>query len=364
MKKFLPLLILLSCSAETPENKFAEQMDAYFLKEFAPDQPGGSVLVMKDTMIVFSKGYGLADLKTKEPINSKTLFNLGSISKTFVSNGILILQELGKLSVEDSLIKYFPKFKNKDIAQKVKIKHLLTHTSGLPDNRQVSKDSVFYLTAKDAENWYPITQTDTLEFETGSKYKYSNPAFNGLALIMEQVSGMKWQDFISERIFIPSGMGRSTITDGAHPSNGVSHGYTMIQGQWREDDYGEEPTFCAAGNGGVWSTVEELARYELALRKGTFLNVKSIDKSAVIKTFPNWSEKDLPFIGWSWWIGQTSDGLKTIGHTGSQGGFQANYVSIPEKGILFVILCNSPRDLKRVTDKVTTELREQRYLDK
>ncbi len=364
MKKLLPLLILLSCSTEAPENKFAEKMDAYFSKEFAPDEPGGSVLVMKDTVIVFSKGYGLADLKTKEPITSKTLFNLGSISKTFVSNGILILQEQGKLSVEDSLIKYFPKFKNKGIAEKVKIKHLLTHTSGLPDNREVRKDSIFYLTAKDAENWYPITQTDTLEFEPGSKYKYSNPAFNGLALIIEQVSGMKWQNFISEKILKTSGMERSTITDGAHPDNGVSHGYRMIQGQWREDDYGEEPTFCAAGNGGVWSTIEELARYELALRKGIFLNMKSIDKSALIKTFPNWSDKNPPAIGWSWFIGQTVDGLKTIGHTGSQGGFQANYVSIPEKGILFVILCNAPRDLKQVTERVTAQLREQRYLDK
>ena len=363
MKKLLPLLILLSCSTETPENKFAEQMDGYFSKEFAPDQPGGSVLVMKDTVIVFSKGYGLADLNTNEPITSKTLFNLGSISKTFVSNGILILQEQGKLSVEDSLIKYFPKFKNKDIALKVKIKHLLTHTSGLPDNREVSKDSIFYLTAKDAENWYPITQTDTLEFEPGSKYKYSNPSFNGLALIIEQVSGMKWQDFISEKILNPSGMERSTITDGAHPYSGVSHGYTMIKGHWREDDYGEEPTFCAAGNGGIWSTVEELAKYELALRKGTFLNLKSIDESAFIKTFPNWSDKNLPAIGWSWFIGQTMDGLKTIGHTGSQGGFQANYVSIPEKGILFVILCNAPRDLKQATERVTANLREQRYLD-
>ncbi len=364
MKKLLPLLILLSCSSETLENKFAKQMDAYFSKEFALDQPGGSVLVMKDTTIVFSKGYGLADLKTKEKITPRTLFNLGSISKTFVSNGILILQEQGKLSVEDSVIKYFPKFKNKGIAQKVKIKHLLTHTSGLPDTREVSKDSIFYLTAKDAENWYPITQTDTLEFEPGSKYKYSNPAFNGLALIIEQVSGMKWQDFISEKILNPSGMERTTITDGAHPDSGVSHAYSMIQGQWGEDDYGEEPTFCAAGNGGVWSTVEELTRYELALRKGTFLGMKSIDESAVIKTFSIWSDKNPPAIGWSWFIGQTADGLKTIGHTGSQGGFQANYVSIPDKGILFVVLCNAPRDLKRSTEKVISELSGLHYLDK
>lgn len=357
MKKLVPLLLLLACTPKSSEQKLSEQFDIYFSKEFAPDQPGGAVLIMKDTTVILSKGYGLADLNTKEQITTKTLFNLGSISKTFVSNAILMLQEQGKLSVEDSLFKYFPNFKNKAIAQKIKIKHLLTHTSGLPDNRPVSKDSVFYLTAKDAENWYPITQTDTLEFEPGSKYNYSNPAFNGLALIVEHVSGVKWQDFIAQNIFIPVKMSTSTITDGAHPNSRVSHGYTKIQGQWREDDYGEEPTFCAAGNGGVWSTVEELARYTLALRNGTFLSMKSIDESAVIKTFPNWSGNQPPFVGWSWFIGQTPDGLKTVGHTGSQGGFQANYVTIPEKGIFFVILCNAPRDLKRVTEAVMAQLR-------
>ena len=359
-RTFIALLLVFSCSGDSFESK----MNKYLSKLFPADQPGAGVLVMKDTSVIFSGGYGLSDLITREPISTKTLFNLGSISKTFVSNAILMLQRDGKLSVEDSLIKYFPNFKNKSIAQKVTIKHLLTHTSGLPDNREVDKDSVFYLTAKDAENWYPVTQTDTLEFEPGAKYNYSNPAFNALALIIEQVSGQKWQDFVTSSILLPSGMRTTTITDGDHPNKGVSHGYTMIQGQWREDDYGEEPTFCASGNGGVWSSVEELRQYELALRKGIFLDAKTIDESATIKTFPNWSGDKPPFIGWSWFIGQTPDSLKTIGHTGTQGGFQANYVSIPEKKILFVILCNAPRDLNAVTDQVLAWLREERYFEK
>ncbi len=360
MKKILPLLLMVACSAGGLNTKF----DSYFSTQFPSDGPGAAVLIMKDTTIIFSKGYGLADLNTREMITPKTLFNVGSISKTFVSNGILMLQEQGKLSVEDSLIKYFPNFKNKEIAQKVKIKHLLTHTSGLPDNRQVSKDTVFYLTAQDAENWYPVTQTDTLEFEPGTQYHYSNPAFNGLALIIAQVSGQPWQSFITQNIFAPAKMTTSTITDGDHPNQGVSHAYTMIQGQWREDDYGEEPTFCAAGNGGVWSSVVELSQYELSLREGMFLSPSVIDASASIKNFYNWSGEKPPFIGWSWFIGQMPDGLKTIGHTGSQGGFQANYVCIPEKKILFVILCNAPHDLEAVTGQVFTWLKEEKYLDK
>lgn len=363
MKKILALLLLISCTTKETHRKFISEVDVFFSHQFSPDGPGGAMLVMKDTAIIFSKGIGLADLATKEPITPKTLFNLGSISKTFVSNGVLILQEQGKLSVEDSLLKYFPSFKNKAIAQKVRIKHLLTHTSGLPDNRQVNKDSVFYLTADDEQNWYPVTQTDTLEFEPGSRYHYSNPSFNALALIIGQVSGQKWQSFIAEKIFAPTGMTTSTITDGAHPQSGVSHGYTKIAGVWRQDDYGEEPTFCAAGNGGVWSSVEELARYELALRDATFLGMNSIDESSDIKEFINWSDKTPPFVGWSWFIDKTPDGLKVISHTGHQGGFAAYYISIPEKKIFVVVLYNAPYDVYLFRERVISLLMKEKWLE-
>lgn len=360
---FLIASIVLACSSPNPHSGFVSELDAYMMRQVADDQPGGAVLVMKDTTVVFSKGYGLADLNARDRITPKTLFNVGSISKTFVSNGILILQSQGKLSVEDSVAKYFPGFKNKEIARKVRIKHLLTHTSGLPDNRPISRDSVFYLTADDAQNWYPVTQTDTLEFEPGTQYNYSNPAFNGLALIIEQVSGVKWQSFVEQLIFQPSGMVNSTITDGAHPSSGVSHGYSRIAGEWREDDYGEEPTFCAAGNGGVWSSVEELARYELAIQRATFLDQATIDSSATVRRFPKWQGKEDPFIGWSWFIEQTPTGQKVICHTGHQGGFAAYYISIPAKHIFLAVLYNAPYDVWEFRDKAIDLLTRHNWLD-
>lgn len=356
-------VLLASCSAPDPVSDFGKALDTYMNALIADDQPGGAVLVMRDTSVIFSKGYGLADLVTRERITPKTLFNLGSISKTFVAYGILVLQSQGKLSVEDSLTRYFPDFKNKEIARKIKIRHLLTHTSGLPDNRPFQRDSVFYLTADDAQNWYPVTQTDTLEFEPGTRYHYSNPAFNGLALIIEQVSGRKWQSFIADIIFKPSGMATSTITDGAHPESGVSHGYSRVAGNWVEDDYGEEPTFCAAGNGGIWSSTVELAKYELAIRRSLFLDKPSIDSSAVIKTFPGWLDSTPPFIGWSWFIDQTPDGLKVISHTGHQGGFAAYYITVPEKKILVVVLFNAPYDVYAFREQVTAMLINHRWLD-
>jgi CubicO group peptidase (beta-lactamase class C family) len=198
----ITLLAIAGCAPKQGENQNVEaELDSIFTHAFPSDSPGAAVLVMMNDSVVFSKGYGLADLKTREPITTRTIFNLGSISKTFVANGILVLAEQGKLSLDDSLIKYFPEFRDKAIAEKVKIKNLLTHTSGLPDIREVAKDTVFYLTAKDSANWYPITQTKSLLFEPGSQFEYSNPAYNGLAIIIEKVSGMKWQQFIAANIF-------------------------------------------------------------------------------------------------------------------------------------------------------------------
>lgn len=367
MKHFLLLLsaviLLFRCSPHDKENDMTTSLDSLLAITFPEAEPGGAVLIMKGTKTIFSKGYGLADMQTKSKITSTTLFNLGSISKTFVANAILILQSEGKLSVEDSMDKYFPGFKNKQIAQKVKIKHLLTHTSGLPDNRPIRKDSVFYLTAKDAENWYPVTQTDSLEFEPGTHFQYSNPAFNGLALIVEQVSGMKWQAFIEKNIFNPAGMKTSTITDGEHPKTGVAHAYLNRNGQWIEKDYGEEPTFAAAGNGGVWSSLEELVWYEQSLKKGIFLPDSMIARSREVTNWENWEEENSPSIGWSWFIGETPDGLKTVGHTGSQGGFLCNYVTVPEKDILFVILCNTPRDVDGLTTFITQWLMNHEWFE-
>lgn len=358
------LIFLAACSRDSKTNAdFSQQLDAYLSANLPANEPGGAILIMKDDSVVFSRGYGIADINTKEPITPKTLFNLGSISKTFVANAILKLQERGKLSVEDSLEKYFPNFADRSIAKKVRIKHLLTHTSGLPDNRNVENDTAFYLTAKDAENWYPVTQTKYIIFEPGQRYEYSNPAYNALALIVEQVSGMKWQTFVRDSIMRPSGMMLSRITDGPYPQDSVAHAYQKNKGTWMEDDYGEEPTFAAAGNGGVWSSVEELARYELALRDSVFLTDSTIQESRTIKTFPVWYGTRKPFIGWSWFIEKNNDGLLTVGHTGDQGGFLCNYVTIPEKKVFFVILCNTRRDVTGFTNEIFSILKQNNYFD-
>jgi CubicO group peptidase (beta-lactamase class C family) len=342
-------IILFRCSRE--KEPVVKKLDAVFDSVFRAAEPGGAVLIAKDGKIIYEKGFGVADINTKEPIRGKTLFNAGSISKTFVAFGILQLAKENKLSLQDDIDKYFPDFINRAIAKKVKIYHLLTHTSGLPDIRRVKEDSVFYLTAKDEENWSAIKPADTLEFEPGERFNYSNPAFNGLALIIEKVSGQKWQDYIKEKIMRPAGMYTSTITDGPYPESGVSHGYLYDGEIFFEKDYGEEPTFAASGNGGVWSSVEELWKYEQAIQQYIFLDSLWISRSRNIFHFENWKDTVPPFIGLCWFISKAGD-ENMIGHTGSQGGFRADYVWLPEKNVFYIILCNTPKPMTELRTKV------------
>jgi CubicO group peptidase (beta-lactamase class C family) len=364
MKKFqmLFLLQLMFSIYLFGQDKLSERMDSLFNSFINSGEPGGAVLIAKNNKILFSKGYGVADVNSKEIITAHTSFNLGSISKTFVSNAILILQQRHQLSVEDNLAKYFPAFKNKNIAQKIQIKHLLSHVSGLPDCREVSKNPTFYLTADDAQNFAPIQQTDTLVFEPGNKFEYSNPAFNGLALIIEKTAKMKWQDFVKKEIFSKAGMKESDITDGAHPEKGVSHGYEKESNIFKELDYGEEPTFCASGNGGIWSSVNDLYKYYQALMKPAFLNKEIISNSMQVKSFNSWNDTAKPFIGYSWFVTKTFDGQHRIGHTGSQGGFRTNFQFVPGKNIFITMLFNTPQEVAVIMEKIEMILKEEKYL--
>jgi CubicO group peptidase (beta-lactamase class C family) len=364
-------LLLASCSTKQSGKNMLAGLDSLLTARFRADEPGGALLIMKGDSIVYTKCVGLADLRTRDEITPNTLFNLGSISKTFVASGILILQEEGKLSLSDPMSRYFPEFRNREIADAVTITHLLTHTSGLPDNRPVSENPEYFITAKDYENFAPVMQAEKLVFSPGEKYEYSNPAFNGLALIIEKVSGQQWQQFIAERIFAPAGMATSTITDGPHPEEGVAHAYELANGVWVESDYGEFPTFPAAGNGGVWSSLTELTLYGKALRGNLFLGRELKDKSMTICRPETWAVAEPPFIGYSWFIGEeqvlgepNNFGVRMVYHTGDQGGFRAFYFSIPEKDLLYIGLFNRPpQDLDNLIRTGLTLLKQNNWLD-
>ena len=168
---FLFVIIILFNNCNTKSSSYSHDLDNIFDSVFKADEPGGAVLIAKDGKIIYEKGFGVEDINTKKAIDVNTLFNVGSISKTFVAFGILQLAKENKLSIDDDIYKYFPDFKDSLLAKKIKIHHLLTHSSGLPDIRNVQGDSIFYLTAKDEENWAPIKKADSLEFEPGERFQ-------------------------------------------------------------------------------------------------------------------------------------------------------------------------------------------------
>ena len=144
-------------------------------------------------------------------------------------------------------------------------------------------------------------------------------------------------------------MPASRITDGPYPQEGVAHGYRLINGVYNEYDYGEFPTFAAAGNGGVWSSVLELTNYERALTTGLFLDTMTIKQSRQVYRPSNWADTLEPYIGHSWFIGapkwladnKVMQKLPMVWHTGYQGGFRSFYFTLPAKKILFTGLFNN-----------------------
>lgn len=314
---------------------------------FSANEPGGTILIKKGEQIIWQKAYGIANLATNEKVTENTIFNTGSISKTIVAYGVLILAESQKLSIDDPINQYFD-FKNPTITADITIRHLLSHTSGLPDARNVRNNPKFYLTAKDQANFDPILQINQLNFPAGERFQYSNPAFNGLALIIEKVAQQSWQQFIHEQIFQPAGMTQSKITNGPNPQTGVAHAYVSNSGKYIERDYGEEPTFAAAGNGGIWCSILDLAKYEKAIQNHLFAKEATIQLSRQIFQPNNWGNTGNPAgVGHSWFIKEkdnpsNSYGVNIYSHTGSQGGFRSFYIAVPEKDLLYVALFNRP----------------------
>ena len=347
------------------------QLDTLYSSQFPEaGAPGGSVLITKGDATVFLANYGVADIQTGERITEHTLFNTGSISKTFVANGILLLHQQGKLSIDDPILKYFPDFDHPELVKDVTIKHLLSHTSGIPDIRKIKEEREFYLTAKDTQNFEPLKRVDSLLFQPGEEFRYSNPAYNGLALIIDKVTGEPWQKFIKKNIYLPSGMVNSKLQDGPEPQTGVAHGYYFKEGQFHEYDYGEEPTFAASGNSGVWSSVRELSKYKKAIQNGLFLDKELLKQSRIIWQPQKWRLDKKPFIGYSWYIGKDTFLYKPnpydasfVYHTGGNAGYRSYYIEIQEYDILIVALFNQPpADLLSLIYKTIDILKAHNWL--
>jgi CubicO group peptidase (beta-lactamase class C family) len=296
------------------------------------DKPGASVLVFKDDKIVFKKGYGVSNVSTQEKITQNTNFRLASVTKQFTAMSILLLVQKGRLKLEDPLKKYFPSFPvyGKDI----KIKHLLTHTSGLMDYEDlIPPTQVMQL--HDTNCLQLMYKANGLYFTPGAQYKYSNTGYAILALVVEKISGQDFGVFLKENIFKPLKMkysvafeeGKSTIPNRAF-------GYSMDNGSWVETD--QSLTSAVLGDGGIYTNTIEMTQWIKALWDYKLLGSEMQIQSWTRKKLNNGAPIE---YGYGWHV-EDYKNITHPHHGGSSIGFRNQLLLFPEQKLMVILLTN------------------------
>lgn len=316
-------------AAQTP---LEQRIDAALAPMFKPDWPGATVIVTRDGKPVFRKAYGLADLPAKAPMQPDMQLRLGSITKQFTAVGILLLAEQGKLSLQDDVRKHLPDFPDK--GKPVTIEHLLQHTSGIPN--YTSLKSFRSLPDKDVRiaQVYGLFRDEPLEFEPGERHSYSNSGYFMLGMVIEAVSGMRYQDFVARHIFEPLGM-----QDTAHEGNERSakrriKGYRLSGKEIVP--VSEIDVKIAYAAGALVSTVDDMARWDAAVSGGKLLKPASWRQAFTACSLPQGAPCN---YGYGWNIG-TLAGHRMIHHGGSIPGFTAQALRLPDDKVFVAVLTN------------------------
>ena len=259
-----------------PFTSWLNDFEAYLEALAAKDQFSGAVLVARDDETLLEVAYGLADRSLNLPNQIDTRFNLGSINKMFTAVAILQLVEQGKLSVDATIAEVLPDYPNHPVANSVTVHQLLTHTAGMGD----CFTGEFFTTPaeqlKTVEGYLPLFVDKPLQFEPGTQYAYSNEGYMVLGLIIEEITGKSYFDYVQENIYAPSGMGNTDAfaLDTSVPNLAI--GYTTQDAEGNEtgnlaDNTALMPVKGTPAGGG-YSTVRDLLRFRQALLGGQLLS--------------------------------------------------------------------------------------------
>ncbi len=321
------LVFTTACLAQDkPQNEPVARMEQIIQSYVPTKQFMGTVLVSRNGKILLDKGYGFANLEWQIPNTPTTKFRLGSITKQFTAASILLLEERGKLKVEDPVKKYMP---DAPAAwDKVTIFHLLTHTSGIPSFTSfpdLESKQMQAMTPQQLVDWF---KDKPLEFEPGSKWNYSNSGYVLLGYLIEKISGLSYADFVQQNIFTPLGM-----KDSGYDSNSalIAHRAACYsRGKDGPENAGFVNMTVPLSAGGLYSTTEDLLRWEEGLFGGKVLKPESLAKM----TTP--FKDDYAFgLGVS-----TKNGHKMIAHNGGIQGFNTSLIYYPDDKLVVAVLAN------------------------
>ncbi len=309
--------------------------------------PGLSVGVVYNDEVIYTKGFGVKNVDTKEPIDENSIFHMASVSKTFVATGIMQLVQQGKIYLDKYLIEYLPYFKLKDDRyKKITIRQLLTHISGMPDEDDYEWDKPQY--NEDALEWYVRSISGReLMWEPGEKFAYSNIAYEILGNVIEKVSGMSFEKYMKENIlnvvqmkesnFFKPLVSKELLTSPHVLDIKNGYGATVSEVFPYNRAHGPSSTLC--------SNVVEMCNYAIAnMKVGKFKENKILEAHSYLELWRNHA-----FTGWggytseiglAWFLGEYK-GNKVRSHSGMDTGFRSNLIILPERGIAVVVMINS-----------------------
>ncbi|MCA1624790.1 MAG: beta-lactamase family protein [Acidobacteria bacterium] len=285
--------------------------------------------VVKHGRIVKAEGYGLANVELNVPATKETVFEIGSITKQITAAVVMLLVEEGKINTNEKIGRYLPSAP--EAWNKVTVRHLLTHTSGVKSYTGLSG---FELTKRlKRDEFIKAIGAYPLEFEPGERYIYSNSGYNLLGFIIESVSGKSYWDFLQERIFKPLGMNQTANRDPQFIVPNRADGYEWENGKLVGRDYDLTDVFSA---GAIVSTVVDLAKWDAALRGDTFLKKES---KAQIWTPVVFNDGKLYPYGFGWNVTEFR-GHKLVSHGGQTAGFAANISRYVDDDLTVIVLTN------------------------
>ncbi len=336
---------LLSGCGAAPEIKTTERIDSIMKNLIAETEPGAAVLVVKDGQVVHKNGYGLADIRTGNPVRPGTNFRLASLTKQFTAAAVMVLAREGKLTYEQTLSEFFPDFP--DYGKTVTVRNLLTHTSGLPDyesllpppdpsrsieEQQINDYRVLELLKKEKNGKFP----------PGTEWDYSNSGYVVLGLIVEKVSGLRLSRFMEEKIFRLAGMEATLLYErGFNQVPERAFGHSKQANLWVVKD--QSLTSATRGDGGIYSSVEDMINWDRALREKTLLNENELKLALTPVVVPGRGAitpgGNPTGYGFGWFINPWK-GHRLAWHYGETAGFRTAIYRFYDSGLTVVVLAN------------------------
>lgn len=312
----------------------ARWVDSVLAPLASPQTPGCAVGVSRAGSLVFAKGYGMADLEHDTPITTGTRFNIASVSKQFTAMSIVLLSLDGRLSLDDSIRKWVPEVPS--FGTVITLRQLLTHTSGLRDYYTLLAVSGWPSDGQLTEKQFLtlVGRQKNLNFAPGDEFLYSNTGYALLSIVVRRASGQSLRSFAAEHIFKPLGMTHTEFRDdhtALIPQRAL--GYEPSGSTYRIN----QPETDVVGDGGVYSTVEDLAKWDANFHSGRVGGQRAIAMLQEPARLNN--GQTIPYA-LAMTIGEFH-GLKTYSHSGAYGGYRSTLLRFPQRDMTIITLCNT-----------------------